>query len=259
MKLDLVESIIDFRSSYRECKNLRSKVIKDSYDKDFLIPIVQKYKNSSLKGKTKVQIQELRNFFEDVIKVAERWETSKSKRKSNYKLNERKNAVNNLKVQAKTCLEILSKSPKKPEVDPFEAPEFKMAKAAPVPCVKSIVFDFNQKYLYAIPISVRCYVILETTGAISNALANGKFDFKNYNMNGKNFTDYDLAKRKIYKVTSLPIKFPKNIGGLKVHVYISPNSWFLGAAIGFIDLDEEVLSGKDLDDLATKSETKDSL
>jgi len=261
MGLDLVKSIIDFRQSYRTCKKLRSRIVKDSYDKEFLIPIIKKYKSSALKGKRVVQAEDLKEFFEYMISVTKNWMSTPDKKKSDYKLSERKNAVNNLKAEAEKCLSILNKPPKKPIPNPFKAPEFKKAtaKAAPVEYNLSVVNDFEYEILGLASLNVRCYILFKFSGGLAKCLPRYNFNFKNYTMDGKSYTDYNLQDREIYKITSIPVKLPDMLGDLDVHVYASPNNYITSTVAGIIDLKgQEVLAGADLDLMGSKPENTES-
>ena len=72
---------------------------------------------------------------------------------------------------------------------------------------------------------LRCYVCVELNlafGAIDGIMAPMDFDFKKYELNGKNFEDKCFNDRTIYRIKPVKVTVGK-LGDVMLHVFISPN------------------------------------
>ena len=60
-----------FKNAFKQCKKCKSKIKKDSFDTCIIDKVAKEYK--SFKGKTDIEIDTFKAFFENVIRHAEYW------------------------------------------------------------------------------------------------------------------------------------------------------------------------------------------
>lgn len=234
--------LVIFKNAFKKCKKCKSKLKKDTFDTIFLDPLVKDY-NNILKGKTDVEIEKFKQFFENSIKYSEKWLLDKNK--SKFYISARIDATNELKSASQKIVEsIMDKSP-------FTAPKslntiggILVKSGYKLKCL-AIVLDIP--YTGTNFTSLRCYICISGTSIIGKII-NSDFDFANYEFEGHNYNDASISSRSIYKVASVPIKLPVSsiTGTIDIQVYVSPNDWISKKAMDLVSMEKELLQPSDL-------------
>ena len=259
--LEMNEKVLDqWKEAYKNCKEQRSIMVKDSYD-EFISKIKENYKNNVKnvlkKNSNKVDVITFRAFFEDVVdRSAEYLKIVDNKKGSKFYREKRKDAVEKLESASQGVLGVLTAMIGKAEndsendADVFKK-EYKVDITKPLKTVKSIK---NCVYSYVTDLGgdagARMYLIL-TVNHLGGVLGAEDFNFGSYKMDGKTVKE-DPKSRNIYLVAEKNInmgvsKIDEKLT-LKVSAYISPNNMIVDGAAGFLinnlwlDVDGEAIT-----------------
>lgn len=235
--LEMDEKVLaDWKTVYKNCKKQRSIMKKDAYD-DFISEIKTNYKirlkNELAKNGDTVDLEIFESFFKYVIERSEEYMgIVGTNKESKFYRKERGKAVMDLIVASRRVLNVLKKTREaNGENDAEFLKKYKISIKKPIKsnakiqdCIYSYVMD-----LYG----VRLYLVFTL-----NKLAEGEFDFVEYEMDGKKVVDLNAKSRNIYLVTeknvNVDVPLFGNVITLKASVYVSPNSGALDATADFL-------------------------
>ena len=257
------ETFKPWKIAYNNCKKQASFKIKDIYDTEFLDKLRDAYKTtfkSQKQNKGIIKFDTVKYFFTLVIELSNQYLNNRKKWSVFYAKN-REKAVKQLLEESKKVQASLD-TQMNAEKAGYDQKNF-VAKMISSPVDGSSPVKIEQHITCITPIvmdipytgtnfsTIRCYIIIKGSGKMS-FLNNSNFDFKNYELNGnKSYNDKDFKSRTLFKVVSIPINMPINIGSIKLDIFISPNDFtskvsLKAISIGEVYINKELLSSSEL-------------
>lgn len=224
-----------WKNAYKGCKKQASIKIKDIYDQ-ILDKIRNDYK-SNLKGKTEIDYDELIAFLRRIISYTQEY-LNNSKKWSKFYRQARKKAIETLKRATEELIKTLEsqKNSQGTLSSIFGSQTVKINKGT-----KCIPFVLDIPYTGTNFFTIRCYILVKGDGLLT--AINGEFNpAKHELVTGKKYTDKNFNFRKIYKVSSTPIKLPLGVGNVNIDVYVSPNDTTSSIALNLVSFPYEILS-----------------
>ncbi len=228
-----------WKNAYKGCKKQASIKIKDIYDQ--ILDKIRSDYRSTLKGKTEIDYNELITFFRRIISYTQEY-LNNSKEWSMFYRQARKKAIETLKKATEELIKALEsqKSSQGKLSSVFGSQTVKINKG-----IKCIPFVLDIPYTGTNFSTIRCYILVKGSGLLT--AINGGFDPAKYELvTGEKYTDKNFDSRKIYKVSSIPIKLPLDVGNVNIDVCISPNDTTSSIALNVVSFPYEILSPSEL-------------